>query len=301
MVVQALGEHYFEDTKFPLNICRVNRDAAITHEYDLTEIEHTHDFVELAFIVKGKGVQVIETQEYEVSTGDIFVLQGNQKHYFKNASNLEIINVMFSTKFKQGFVSSGIKQLEGYRALFLLESRFRAEHHFKNKLHLDRKRLLDLEYLLNTMMSEQSNKRDGYKIILTNKLQELIVLLSRYYSSLDATEAQALIRISKVLDHLEQTFQDKLYLDTLADIACMSTRNFQRVFRKAVGVSPTQYIMQIRLKEAKKLLLMTNQSIADIAVVTGFNDANYFIKCFKSHYEITPLKFRMQSSEYRGV
>ncbi len=295
MVVQALGKHYFEDSSFPLNVCRVNRNEEITHEYDLTEIEHTHDFVELVFIVRGKGVQVIEAQEYEVSTGDIFVLQGNQKHYFKNASKLEIINVMFSTKFGQGFISNEIKQLEGYRALFLLESRFRAEHHFKNKLHLDRRRLLDLEYLLNNMISELSNKRNGYQIILTNKLQEIIVLLSRDYSSLDATEAQALIRISKVLDHLEHTYQEKLYLDSLADIACMSTRNFQRVFRKAVGASPTQYIMQIRLKESQRLLLKTNQSIADIAEITGFNDANYFIKCFKNYYKSTPLKYRIES------
>ncbi len=294
MTIKALGEHYFKDPTFPLHIVRVNRNAEITHEYDLTEIEHTHDFIELAFIVKGKGVQVIEEQEYEVSAGDIFVLQGNQKHFFKNASELEIINVMFSTKHKKGFISKEITQLEGFRALFLLESRYRAEHHFKNRLHLDRRRLSDLEYALNIMMREQERERDGYRILLKNKLQEIIVLLSRYYSSLDAIEAQSLIRISKVLDYLENTYQNKLYLDTLSDIACMSTRNFQRVFRKAVGVSPTQYIMQIRLKEAKKLLLNTNQSIADIAVATGFNDANYFIKCFKTYHNTTPLKFRSQ-------
>lgn len=294
MVVQALGKHYFDHPEFPLHVCRVNRDADITHEHDLTEIEHTHDFVELVFIVKGSGIQVIESQEYTVSTGDVFVLQGNQKHYFKNTSSLEIVNVMFSTKFNEGFISPEIKQLEGYRALFLLESRFRAEHHFKNKLHLDRKRLSSLEYLLNTMIKELDNKRDGYRILLKNKLQELIVLVSRFYSSLDANDAKSLVRISKVLEFLENSYAEKIYLDDLAKITFMSTRNFQRVFRKAVGVSPTQYIMQIRLKEAISLLLHTNLSVTDIAIATGFNDANYFIKCFKSYHKSTPLKFRAE-------
>lgn len=292
MVVKALGEHYFEDSKFPLHICRVNQDALITHEHDLTEIEYTHDFIELVFIVKGTGVQVIESQEYDVSTGDVFVLQGNQKYFFKNASKLEIINVIFSSKSTRGFVSNHIKQLKGFRALFLLESRYRATHYLKNKLHLNRKKLLSLEHLLNAMISEQINKRDGYRIILTNKIQELIVLLSRYYSSLGATEAESLLQLSKVLEHLENNYHEKIYLNNLAKIACMSTRNFQRVFRKAVGVSPMQYIIQIRLKEAKKLLLDSSQSIADIAVATGFNDVNYFIKCFKLYQKTTPLRYR---------
>ncbi len=294
MAVKALGLHYFEDEEFPLNICRIERQENITHEFDLTEVEHFHDFSELVFIIKGKGVQVIEQNEYLVSAGDVFVLQGNQKHFFKDPSGIEIINVMFTHHNKYGVISEAIRKLEGYNALFILESQYRAMHHFKNKLHLDRAELAKMEFILNSMILELENKMEGYKTLLKNKLEELIILLSRHYSSLEATEAKALVRIGKVIDHLESHYTDKIYLDELAEMAYMSTRNFQRIFRKAVGSSPSNYIMQIRLQKARKLLRNTENPVADIAIEAGFGDSNYFIKCFKKELGITPVKFRMR-------
>lgn len=294
MAIKALGLHYFDQEDFPLNICRIERKENITHEFDLTEIEHFHDFNELVFIIKGKGIQVIEQNEYLVSAGDVFVLQGHQKHFFKDPSGIEIVNVMFDNRKNRSLISNSVQKLEGYKALFILESQYRAAHHFKNKLHLDRSEMAKMEFILNSMILEFENKLEGFETILGNKLEELIVLLSRHYSSLEATEAKALVRIGKVIDYLENHFVDKIYLDQLAKMAFMSTRNFQRIFRKAVGASPSSYIMQIRLQKARKLLRNSDTSISDIAIDTGFGDSNYFIKCFKKELEITPVKFRMR-------
>lgn len=294
MTVKALGSHYFEDKQFPVNLCRIERMQNITHEYDLTEVEHYHDFTELVFIIKGKGLQVIENQEYLVTAGDVFVLQGNQRHFFKDAKGVEIVNVMYDVHQYDELISSVAKQMDGYKALFILEPRYRALHHFKNKLHLDRAEIAKLEVILNTMLFEQENKLEGYQLILANRLEELIVLLSRYYSQLDVTEAKALVRIAKIIDYLEQNFTDKIYLDQLADMAFMSTRNFQRTFKKAVGSSPSSYLMHIRLQKARKLLRQTNLKIPEIAMNSGFSEANYFIKCFKKENGITPERFRMR-------
>lgn len=293
--VKALGLHYFEEEQFPLNICRIERDENITHEFDLTEIEHYHDFNELVFIVKGQGLQVIEQNEYLVTAGDVFVLQGNQRHFFKDASGIEIVNVMFSSRRKHNLISSNIQKLEGYNALFILESQYRAQHHFKNKLHLDRSELARMEFILNSMINEQGSKLEGYKTLLSNKFEELIILLSRHYSSLEATEAKSLVRIGKVIDFLENNFAEKIYLDELADMAFMSPRNFQRIFKKAVGETPTNYILQIRLQKARKLLRTTDLAVSEIANDCGFSDSNYFIKCFRKEFGITPVKFRMRN------
>jgi AraC-like DNA-binding protein/mannose-6-phosphate isomerase-like protein (cupin superfamily) len=294
MAIKALGLHYFDDEEFPLNICRIERKENITHAFDLTEIEHYHDFNELVFIIKGKGIQVIEQNEYMVSAGDVFVLQGNQKHFFKDPSGIELVNVMFAPNKRQNIISDSVRKLEGYNALFILESQYRALHHFQNKLHLDRSDMAKMEFILNSMMLELEHKLEGYKTLLGNKLEELIILLSRHYSSLEATEAKALVRIGKVIDYLENNFTDKIYLDKLAEMAFMSTRNFQRIFQKAVGSSPSNYIMQIRLQKARKMLRNTESPITDIAIDSGFGVSNYFIKCFKKEIGITPVKFRMR-------
>lgn len=294
MTVKALGIHYFEEAGPPLSVCKVDRKASISHDFDLTEIEHFHDFTELVFILKGKGTQVIEEQEYPVSAGDVFVLQGNQKHYFKDASGIQIINVMFDMGAKSHLISNEVKKLEGYNALFILEPHYRAKHHFKNKLHLKRSEMAKLELMINAMIYEQGHKDEGYQLILTNRLQELLVLLSRHYSRLEATEAKSLVRIGKVIDYLEANYAKKIYLDHLAEMCFMSTRNFQRIFKKAVGSSPSSYLMDIRLQKARQLLRETDQSISSVALDTGFGDGNYFIKCFKKANGVTPVKYRMR-------
>lgn len=294
MTIQALGTNYFDNNQFPINICKVDLASNVTHEHDLTESEHSHDFIEVAFIIKGKGIQVIEEQEYLVSAGDVFVLQGNQKHFFKDAKGVEIINLMYDEKGFNKLISDKVKALFGYKALFILESQYRAWYHFKNKLHLDRSNMAKLEMILNVMVMEQENRLEGFEWIIANRLEELVILLSRYYSRLEATEAQALVRISKVIDYLEQNYHNRIYLDELAGMSFMSTRNFQRIFKKAVGSSPTVYLQQIRLQKARKLLRETELSVTDIAIETGFGDGNYFIKCFKKATGITPIKFRMR-------
>ncbi|HCC28983.1 MAG TPA: AraC family transcriptional regulator, partial [Marinilabiliales bacterium] len=186
------------------------------------------------------------------------------------------------------------RKLEGYKALFILESQFRARHYFKNKLHLVRSDMAKLEIILNSMILELDHQFEGYQLILKNRLEELIILLSRYYSRLDATEAQSLVRIGKVIDYLEENFAEKIYLDDLSEMAFMSARNFQRIFKKAVGSTPSNYLMQIRLQRARKLLRETGLPVSEIADETGFGDGNYFIKCFKTANELTPNKFRLR-------
>ena len=294
MTVKAVGHNYFRYDNCPINLCRVERAQHVTHAYDLTETEHYHDFIEIVFIIHGQGIQILEDNEYPVSAGDVFVLQGNQRHYFKDASQIEIVNVMYDGVKHPEMIPDNIRQLEGYKALFVLEPFYRAKHHFKNMLRLNREELAKIEISINAMFHELGNKQVGYEVILSNRLQELIVILSRHYSMIESSEAQSLVRIGKVIEYLENNTEEKIYIEELASMANMSKRNFMRIFKRAVGLSPVNYLMQVRLQKARKLLRETDLQIADISVMTGFSDSNYFIKCFKQSFGTTPFKFRMR-------
>jgi AraC-like DNA-binding protein/mannose-6-phosphate isomerase-like protein (cupin superfamily) len=293
MTVKAEGQNYFRYNNCPINLARVKHAQQLTHDFDLTETEHYHDFVELVFIMRGFGVQVLEDQEYPVSAGDIFVLQGNQRHYFKDTSQIEIVNVMYDGVKNPEIIPDSIKQLEGYKALFVLEPYYRANHYFKNMLRLNWEELAKIEVSINTMFYELEKKQVGYELILNNRLQELIVILSRHYSQIEATEAQSLLRIGKVIEFLESKPDEKICINDLADMTNMSKRNFMRIFKRAVGLSPVNYLIKVRLQKARKLLCETDFQISDITVMCGFYDSNYFIKCFKQAFAITPNKFRI--------
>jgi AraC-like DNA-binding protein/DNA-binding cell septation regulator SpoVG len=291
----AKGDNYFMDHTFAINVCRINRMKNISHQNDLTEIEHHHDFIEIVFITKGKGIQVISNNEYEVSEGDIFILQGFQNHYFKDAGKAEIINVMFDPVKSPGLVSPDIKTIDGYSALFILEPRYRNRMHFKNMLHLNQVDLAKSEYILNSMLNEYTNKEPGYEIFLKNKLEEIIIFLSRKYSQISIPKAKSMVRIGKAIDFIEQNFNKNIYIQQLAEMGFMSLRNFQRIFKEATGLSPNDYLLELRIQSASKLLTETDSAIYDVSDQVGITDWFYFSKAFKKKFGVSPMNYRKQN------
>ena len=291
----AKGDNYFANHDLAINVCRVNRLKNISHDNDLTEIEHHHDFIEIVFITKGKGIQVISNNEYEVSEGDIFILQGFQNHYFKDAGKAEIINVMFDPVRNPGLISEEIKMIDGYSALFILEPRYRNRTHFKNMLHLSSIDLAKSDYILNSMLNEIQQKDSGYELFLKNKLEEVILFLSRKYSQISIPKAKSLVRIGKAIAFIENNYHNDIYIQQLAEMSFMSVRNFQRIFKDSIGLSPNDYLLDLRIQYASKLLTETDSAIYDVSVQVGIPDWFYFSKAFKRKFGVSPLKYRNQN------
>lgn len=67
-----------------------------------------------------------------------------------------------------------------------------------------------------------------------------------------------------------------------------------RLFKARAGVTVGEYLMDIRMKKARELLLRTDMQMSEISEACGFSDANYFIACFSRRYGTPPKKFRMQ-------
>ena len=97
--------------------------------------------------------------------------------------------------------------------------------------------------------------------------------------------------IGKILQRLYQLTGD-ISLDHLAEICHLSPNYLSSLFKKEVGISISEFIQQLRIDEAKKLLDLTNYSISEIGTFLNFNDQSYFIKTFKKHTGLTPKQYR---------
>jgi AraC-like DNA-binding protein len=72
----------------------------------------------------------------------------------------------------------------------------------------------------------------------------------------------------------------------------MSLYYFSSLFKKVFGLPPVQYLIQLRIDHAKRLLLDEERSISEIAELCGFCNINYFDKMFKEKSGFTPKDFR---------
>ncbi len=98
--------------------------------------------------------------------------------------------------------------------------------------------------------------------------------------------------INKVLLFIHSRYKEHITLDELSNMVHFNKCYFVKLFRSLVGVSPYEYIINLRINEAKRLLITTKLSINNIAYQTGFLDTNNFIRRFRSRTEMTPLQYR---------
>ena len=284
---------YFSQTGFPLAVRRVQteRDSAPSHPHDLTDVEHSHAFCELVIVSHGCAMHRLEDREFPVTAGDVFLLQGKQRHYFFDRKELDLINIMYDPV-AIGLPDNELRRMPGYCALFLLEPTYRRHHRFASRLHLKRVPLAQAEQLAEKMEHECTETSSGYEASLRATLLELIVFLSRAYTQTDATEAQALLRVGRVIGAIENDFSKGWTLEELTDIACMSRSNLMLVFRKATGQTPIEYVLRLRIQRAMERLRNTDRTITEIAMEVGFNDSNYFTRQFSRILGESPRHFR---------
>ncbi len=98
----------------------------------------------------------------------------------------------------------------------------------------------------------------------------------------------------EVLSYVMQHYGEELSVQLLAEQAGLSISQFDRRFKQTFQVTPQQYILRVRLNAACEALVSTNNTIAAIALKTGFYDQSYFAKQFKRQFGISPLKYRQK-------
>jgi len=95
-----------------------------------------------------------------------------------------------------------------------------------------------------------------------------------------------------VLNYIDDNFRSDFPLTALADLAGITPQHLCRVFKETMNMRPVEYLTQKRLSEAKRLLQRNEQSIFEIAVLSGFTDVRYFSTVFKKHEGMTPMDYK---------
>ena len=123
--------------------------------------------------------------------------------------------------------------------------------------------------------------------------------LLTYLLSKDPTTPQPPSPLSSELHalsrYIEKHFTQDLSLDYLAHFSGISKYHLSREFKRYTGYAPNDYIIRLRIKHAKSLLLSTTLPINQIAFAVGFKDANNFNNLFKKHVTLTPGQYRKQN------
>ncbi len=97
------------------------------------------------------------------------------------------------------------------------------------------------------------------------------------------------------LKHIHTCFANKIDIPYLAEMERLSNSRYIAVFKKLMGKSPNEYIIDLRLQLAKSLLVNTNMSIRQISERIGYTDQYFFSRLFKKHLGLSPQEYRKEN------
>ena len=91
---------------------------------------------------------------------------------------------------------------------------------------------------------------------------------------------------------MRNNIEEPLSLEELSLCAKLSRRQIERLFQTHLGVTPSRYYLELRITNARRLLLQSNKSITNIALACGFISMSHFSNCYKAYFGISPKAAR---------
>ena len=148
------------------------------------------------------------------------------------------------------------------------------------------------------LASSNSEYRDALGKLMTKEL--IINLLQSKARNFLLEKTDSLVgnnQLAFAIDYIRKNNHKVLSIDEVAQKAHMSKSTFYRYFKNQMGLTPNEFILQGKIKQAKYLLINTSQSVAEIAYELAFASSSQFIKHFKTITGLTPFKFKKQNEK----
>ena len=144
--------------------------------------------------------------------------------------------------------------------------------------------------IVRKFMLEYSNKSVGYKQMLNLLAGEAVhtILRAVYGVSLPNATLDYRIEINKLIEYMHTNMSEVLGIKDMIHFSGMSKATLMRVFKSETGWSPMEYLNNIRLERARKMLIAGDSSISEIAHACGYNSPSYLSSSFKKKFGYAP-------------
>ena len=259
------------------------------HRIHTAELSHTHEFVELVYILDGEGIHGIDGVEYAVRRGCLLLINYRQNHYFRTDSEMEFYNILLDPE----WVSEKLIEQENAFALLSLSGfgEFAQVDTGQPLLSFRGDARLRLERLIGDMFAEQENREPGFEAALKAQTNLLLCLIFR--QMIGSPQLPGGLG-PEFLQYLREHCAEKLSLEELSKSCFYNPSYLSRRFKEYFGITITDFLSRSRLEKAEELLRSSNLSTDRIAQECGFSSKNAFYRQFKEFRGMTPGDFRRQ-------
>ena len=155
----------------------------------------------------------------------------------------------------------------------------------------------DYQWLFEQMIRELQLCRANYKELLTMLLRHIFLLINRYLKENGKSGVDALNDIERSIRYFNENYTKDINIDEYAKSLHVSTCWFNRRFKQVTKVTPLQYILSLRLSNAKMLLETQDYNVTETSYAVGFHNPLYFSRLFTKHIGMSPSEYKALHSE----
>ena len=261
---------------------------------------HFHEEYELVMIEKSRGTKFIGDKVGLFKEGELMLIGSNIPHLFRNSqeyyekSNNLIASSVF-IHFKEDFLGLNFFDLPEMKLVrkllndssFALEIDGKTRKYVMSKLYeiSDEKPAQRLLNLLNILIKLSESKE--LKPLLSNGFVANRSRLIKTSNNSNDTD-----RIHKVFEFIMKNYQREIYLDEVASMLNMSTVSFSRYFKHHARKTFSEYVTEVRISHACRLLMQDNDSVSQVSYSSGFENLSNFYRHFRKITGVLPKDYR---------
>lgn len=258
---------------------------------------HYHDYIEILYCTDGTLEAYLNGVKYTFKKGEMIIINSNEIHSIYSCS--EEKNRYIVVKVLPELLYGNEQSIaEAKYFLLFMSGNFTQQRIFPSS-KID---ATDLPTAFAEIEHEFTTKKYGFELSVKLNIFKIFLYIVREYekngnevsTSIDENIAH---HLCNVLDYMENNYANSINMKQAAEMCFMSYNYFSKVFKKFIGKTFNEYLIDIRLRHAKKHLVSNNMTITEIAQNTGFGTTSYFIEAFKKHTGITPMRFRKEAKQ----
>ena len=270
----------YPDVNFPLEIWIGDLNEYLNNELSI----HYHDVFEYAYILKGEVIYKINEEKIVLHENEGIFINNDVIHAVKQSGNEAVLYTI-------GFPSN---LLINDSSSFLYRKYFDPIIYGNCKYFVIKdKEILDLMNIIYDDSKKTFNDLHFLSLLidLWSKTYDNLYQLNLVRSTNEYVNEE---RMKLILNYIHDNYQEKISVKDLADYLNISKNTCFRLFKKYLGKSPNEYILDYRINKAATFLLHSNKNIISIALECGFENASYFGKIFKKKTKLSPLNYRKE-------